>query len=169
MAIQTITYQDKVALNQNPDIADINKCNASDLNEIKNVVNNNATETSTNSTNIANIINAEVYSTTEVKTNNVWINGKPIYRKVIQYTSALSGGNNSIPHGISNFDELVSLSGYTKYSTSYYLMGAYESANNFINASIVSSTTISVRVGTGWGGSFTNGCTFIIEYTKTTD
>ena len=169
MAIQTITYQDKIALNQNSDIADINKCNASDLNEIKNVVNNNATETSTNSTNIANIINAEVYSTSEIKTNKVWIDGKPIYRKVIKYTSALSDGENNIPHGISDLGELVSVSGYTKYNTSYYLMGTYESANNFINASIVSSTTISVRVGTGWGGSFTNGCTLIIEYTKTTD
>lgn len=44
MAIQTITYDNKVALNTNPDIADINKCNASDMNEIKSVVNNNANE-----------------------------------------------------------------------------------------------------------------------------
>lgn len=36
-----ITYEDKVALNVNPDIADINKVNASDLNEIKNAVNTN--------------------------------------------------------------------------------------------------------------------------------
>lgn len=34
-----ITYQDKEALNQNPNIADINKVNDSDMNEIKNVVN----------------------------------------------------------------------------------------------------------------------------------
>jgi hypothetical protein len=36
-----ITYADKVALNVNSDIADVNKCNASDLNEIKDVVNTN--------------------------------------------------------------------------------------------------------------------------------
>ena len=36
-----ITYENKVALNVNSDIADVNKCNASDLNEIKNVVNTN--------------------------------------------------------------------------------------------------------------------------------
>ena len=29
-----ITYENKVALNVNPDIADVNKCNATDLNEI---------------------------------------------------------------------------------------------------------------------------------------
>lgn len=35
-----INYADKVALNQNSNIADINKCNASDLNEIKKAFNN---------------------------------------------------------------------------------------------------------------------------------
>lgn len=36
-----ITYTDKVALNENPNVADINKVKADDLNEIKNVVNAN--------------------------------------------------------------------------------------------------------------------------------
>lgn len=36
-----ITFTNKVPLNENPDIADINKCKANDLNEIKQVVNEN--------------------------------------------------------------------------------------------------------------------------------
>lgn len=44
MAIQTIQYQNKVALNTNPEIADINKVTDNDMNEIKSVVNNNANE-----------------------------------------------------------------------------------------------------------------------------
>lgn len=44
MAVQTITYDDKSFLNQNSNIADVNKCNDVDMNEIKAVVNNNATE-----------------------------------------------------------------------------------------------------------------------------
>ena len=36
-----ITYTDKVTLNENPNVADINKVKANDLNEIKNVVNAN--------------------------------------------------------------------------------------------------------------------------------
>lgn len=36
-----ITYTDKVTLNENPNVADVNKVKASDLNEIKNVVNAN--------------------------------------------------------------------------------------------------------------------------------
>ena len=37
-----ITYEDKVALIENEDIPDINKCNASDMNQIKEVVNSKA-------------------------------------------------------------------------------------------------------------------------------
>ena len=42
MAIQTITYSNKTALNSNSGVADTNKVNAADMNEIKTVVNNNA-------------------------------------------------------------------------------------------------------------------------------
>lgn len=42
MAVQTISYTDKVDLNTTS-VADINKVKDSDLNEIKSVVNNNAT------------------------------------------------------------------------------------------------------------------------------
>ena len=34
---------------------------------------------------------ADVYSTSEVKTNKVWIDGKPIYRKVVQNTENITG------------------------------------------------------------------------------
>lgn len=39
---QKITYENKVALNENPSIADINKVKDTDMNEIKEVVNGNA-------------------------------------------------------------------------------------------------------------------------------
>ena len=44
MAIQTITYSDKQAMGTQPSIPDINKVTDSDMNEIKSVVNNNASE-----------------------------------------------------------------------------------------------------------------------------
>lgn len=44
---QKLTYENKVAINVNPSIPDINKCNATDMNEIKNVVNLNADELDT--------------------------------------------------------------------------------------------------------------------------
>ena len=45
MAIQQLQYDNKVAINIDSTIPDINKCNASDLNEIKSVVNGNSYET----------------------------------------------------------------------------------------------------------------------------
>ena len=44
MAVQTITYTNKADLYTDSSIADINKVKASDMNQIKSVVNNNATE-----------------------------------------------------------------------------------------------------------------------------
>lgn len=64
-----ITYENKVALNVNSDIADINKVNASDLNEIKNVVNENddnmgllSNLTTPNKNNLVGAINSVVES-----------------------------------------------------------------------------------------------------------
>lgn len=50
-----ITYADKQALNENTSIADINKVKASDLNEIKTVVNQNDDTTTNNTTEINTI------------------------------------------------------------------------------------------------------------------
>lgn len=62
--MQTISYTNKTALNINSEIADVNKCNAGDLNEIKSVVNANASEcgnasglNTTNKTSLVNAIN----------------------------------------------------------------------------------------------------------------
>jgi hypothetical protein len=43
-----ITYEDKVALNPQPSIANVNKVSDADMNEIKSVVNENAVETGSN-------------------------------------------------------------------------------------------------------------------------
>ena len=43
MAVQTITYGDKSFLNENANIPATNKVQDTDMNEIKSVVNNNAT------------------------------------------------------------------------------------------------------------------------------
>lgn len=110
-----ITYENKVALNVNSDIADVNKCNATDLNEIKEVVNTNDDNTTKNSnaignlsslntTNKNNLVSAinEVnnndvlkgtYSTNETKIGT-WM-GKPLYRKVLS-TVGLSGATKKV-------------------------------------------------------------------------
>lgn len=61
MAVQTITYGNKSYINQNPDIADTNKVNATDMNEIKSIVNNNATELDTTSTLVNGMMKLKKY------------------------------------------------------------------------------------------------------------
>ena len=54
------------------------------------------------------------YSTTEVKTNMTWINGKPIYRKVMNYTTDIvgTGSQQTLALGtINNIDTAVILTG----------------------------------------------------------
>lgn len=91
-----LTYANKVAINENPEIPDINKITDSDMNEIKNVVNNNDDELTTINTNLTN---ATTYSTDEIRIGT-WIDGKPIYRKVFNRGNDISSFN----HNIANVD-----------------------------------------------------------------
>lgn len=65
MAIQKITYTNKVAINTDTSVPDINKCKADDLNEIKSVVNNNADEIPS----IDNLVNVGTSVDTTYRTN----------------------------------------------------------------------------------------------------
>ena len=53
-----ITYADKVTLNENPNVADVNKVKANDLNEIKNVVNANDDNVGDLTTDVSSVVNA---------------------------------------------------------------------------------------------------------------
>lgn len=46
-----------------------------------------------------------IYSTSEVKTKDVWIDGKPIYRKTVHFDSSKVNANISFAHGISNLGD----------------------------------------------------------------
>lgn len=99
MAIQTISYQDKVALNQNSDIADINKCNASDLNEIKYVVNNIAN-------NIGDLTNLETEEKDSIvnSINNIvnFLEGTILYQNSTGASSTFT-----INDDISNYSKIL--------------------------------------------------------------
>ena len=51
----------------------------------------------------------DIYAENEVKTNGVWIDGKPIYRKVLPFI--LNTAITTISHGISNIDNIISVKG----------------------------------------------------------
>lgn len=110
----------------------------------------------------------DVYSTEEVKTNKVWIDGKPIYRKTIYYNNPMSSGTNLISHNINNIGT------HKIVVNEEYLIGIYsygktlESANTYIGTTNIDNTYVTVSVGSNWNNTFSE-CYITLEYTKTTD
>lgn len=155
-----ITYANKVALNGNAEISDINKVTDNDMNEIKAVVNNNDDESIAINTKLTN---ATTYSTNEIRVGT-WIDGKPIYRKVITIT-AFSTSGITVNTGITNINEIVNVKGtfYRSELSKYYsLDNIYinEWSINKTNGEITIATTNQYVTFTGY---------IILEYTKTTD
>lgn len=106
----------------------------------------------------------DVYPTNEVKTNKIWIDGKPIYRNIIELDSS-STTNNYVNHNISNIDKVIN-SSITIYDSGNYLTDWVRTDNNLCISVAFSSTRYyiykhnNLTINDGW---------IIVEYTKTTD
>lgn len=168
-----IMFEDKVALNENPSIADINKVTAGNMNEIKTVVNgiddtldNIVSNTSGTAQNKAYsqeyINNLNAYSTTE-KRVGTWIDGKPIYRKSYQYEKTTIQ-NNIFIDTISNLDVIVNCQTYLVRSD------GYKSINNFY-ASSSDMATVYVNPNNiiEFAAPFIGTLYVTLEYTKSDD
>lgn len=107
----------------------------------------------------------EIYSTSEVKTNKVWIDGKPIYRTVFKTNTPqtiTSGGAVTL-----NFANVSGLNIESVTNTRLSLSTGNPQFGDTAHIAIdISSGSISTlpRYGLNY-----NVDTFIIEYTKTTD
>lgn len=153
-----ITYTDKVTLNENPNVADVNKVKADDLNEIKNVVNANAD----------NLNALNTYSTSEQRIGT-WIDGKPIYRQVINTT----GDNSQIQNiaTISNIDNIVNMFGWAKNGNTYRsCFTAFFGSTEWTSQLYRNLQYITLECGSSFANFKNNATiTLICEYTKTTD
>ena len=107
------------------------------------------------------------YSTTEQKTGGYWIDGKPIYRKVVS-SKLPNNTTKTIAHSISNISQITKLSGLLNINSNNTLFVALglEDSNDKYTYYTVDKTNIVAY--TNWDGSSTT-CYFVIEYTKTTD
>lgn len=115
-----------------------------------------------------------IYSTSETKIGT-WIDGKPLYRKVIDYNIP-SGGigdyntitNISLEHNISNLSQLCMAARVSDFGLKLpYISGT---ATNLTKATTfeISKTHITLRVyNDSWQAGY--HMFFVIEYTKTTD
>lgn len=146
-----ITYEDKVALNENASIPAKNKVSAGDMNEIKNAINNNST-----------------YTTSETLIGE-WM-GKPLYRKVIDIGNLPNTDSKQVAHNISNIEYIAKIYLSIKYSTDiFYNSNMQGTSTMFLGGTVVArANSTNIQVSTN--GDFTNHDAYaIIEYTKTTD
>jgi hypothetical protein len=153
--------------------------NASNLNKIEEGIYQNSLKAdqvgdltdlkTTDKTNIVSAINelkdGEEYSTSEVKTNKVWIDGKTIYRKVYTGTTTSSGVFTVVTD---TFDgTVIRFDGTAKNTANnviYPLVGENGSSGDFIFPYLQGTTIQLVNSNTTKNFEYI----LIVEYTKTT-
>lgn len=104
-------------------------------------------------------VEEDIYSTTETKTNKVWIDGKDIYRKVIRIT--LTDTQQSTPINVNNVSKITSFDGVT--ATGLPINFYFQPANTFIST-FVDTYNIYNICSPGYSG---NTADVTVEYTKT--
>ena len=109
----------------------------------------------------------QTYSTDEIVVGK-WIDGKPIYRKVIDCGAMPNTGDKNVNHNIKNVSTFVKIYGFSVRNTdnaSYPL--PYTSTNSSQNMGIWATP---ILVGLRSGNDRSNCTAYVIlEYTKTTD
>lgn len=130
----------------------------------------NSYSESTNDAYSCNYINSvDQYSTNEVKTNKTWIDGKPIYRKVIELTNVPVGYKDHL-HNISNLGDIINVYGRFKESTVQNPVCRVVADNiTTYGLGIVDINTTQFHTLLGSGVAPTNTMKVVFEYTKTTD
>ena len=110
----------------------------------------------------------DIYSTSEVKTNGVWIDGKPIYRKVLS-TGAINDTNIKNISTPNDIDVMVSMNGFITIGEQQYVplnyINIYNQTQDVGCFYYKATNTIQIRTYAIFG--VTSGF-IIIEYTKTT-
>ena len=115
-------------------------------------------------------LDKQVYSTTETKTNKVWIDGKPIYRKVCKIEGSSLTQQTRYNPNLTDLDQLVYAGGtvYRKDEKWQILPDTYSSWE--ITFYDITSVQLSINFsGNQWGTAKINYVYVIFEYTKTTD
>lgn len=114
---------------------------------------------------VAQLNEERSYSTTEINTGKKWIDGKPIYRKVIDCGALPNNTTKNVAHGINNLKKVIKSEGYSDNNAGTQIPIPYVSG---IPLSIyVDTTNIVIQTS----GNYTNyvNTQVTIEYTKTTD
>lgn len=104
------------------------------------------------------------YSTEEILTGKTWIDGKPIYRKVVDIGNLPNATTKDVAHNISNFGQLVKVYGVWYEGTWYNPLPSAGTSSAGASITVNVNATY-VRVQTGTNRSSSTGVV-TIEYTK---
>lgn len=109
-----------------------------------------------------------VYSTSEHRIGT-WIDGKPLYRKVVNFGALPNSTTKTVAHNISNIDSIIFVKGMAKSTSDTYwvLPFLFEGSQSQYNIRTFVNTTNIQMLCDDDRSSYTAYIT--IEYTKTTD
>ncbi len=109
----------------------------------------------------------DTYSTNEVKTNKVWVDGKPIYRKVLNTGTLPNHNLKYVNHNITNLGVVIDLYGWAfrPQDNSYYPL-PYTTENLLGECIRILITGDHVTIATGMDRSNLTTSYVVIEYTK---
>lgn len=105
------------------------------------------------------------YTTSEVKTGAIWINGKPIYKKTVDTGVLPNTTTKNVAHNISNLAFVISMNGIAKSGNVYIPLPLISSAGKTSDIGIyVNGNNISIESGSDRSSFTTSYVT--LEYTK---
>ena len=107
----------------------------------------------------------ESYSTTETLTGGTWIDGKPIYRKIVNFGALPNSTSKSVAHGISGISKIIKFSAVTTNGT-YWLNLPHTNPTTLANSIAIECTATNVTITSGSNRTNYTECYCIIEYTK---
>ena len=109
------------------------------------------------------------YSTSEVKTNATWIDGKPIYKKTISLGNLPNATTKSVAHNISHLNFPVKIEGFAYYPspTNVFVPLPFVGASMAASISLrIENSDVVVSCGADRSGALGYA---VLWYTKTTD
>ena len=108
-----------------------------------------------------NFENEEIYSTNEIKIGK-WIDGKDLYRKVVDFGALPNATTKGVAHNISNLGTVTNCYGYASISNTKLSINWYNGTNYI--TTFVTNTVVNIQTSND-RSSYT--AYVIIEYTKT--
>lgn len=111
-------------------------------------------------------VNTEKYSTEETLTNKIWIDGKPIYRKVVDFGTLPNATSKNVAHNISNLSNVVNIKGWTKRADGTTFPLPYESGSQINESMALFSNNTNISIYCGVNRTEFTTTYIILEYTK---